>query len=453
MARLQKRNRRIQRKVLSIISVRNTGPLSGAITVSGSKNAVLPLLAATLLCEEECIISEAPDLKDVETMCAILRSFGAEAVFDKAEKIIRVKAADITTNEAQTDLVCKMRASIVTMGPILARTGGARFPLPGGCAIGDRPIDLHLKGFVAMGADVETSEDETGGGSVSAEAKRLTGGEIYLDTPSVGATQNIMMAAALADGGVIIENAAQEPEVVDLANFLNKMGARVKGAGTDIIKIEGVKKLHGAVHAVIPDRIEAGTYMLAAAITRGELTIENALTQHVKPVMAKLRETGASVTANGEWIRVKASAGALRSTDIKTLPYPGFPTDMQPQFMAYLTTVSGSSTILETVFENRFMHIAELNKMQARIIQKEERRAIVPGGSRLEGADVRATDLRAGAALILAGLAAEGETRVSDIYHIERGYCDICGKLRSVGADIARIGCDDASCSGRINEA
>ncbi|MDR2610736.1 MAG: UDP-N-acetylglucosamine 1-carboxyvinyltransferase [Clostridiales Family XIII bacterium] len=423
---------------MSIISVKNAGPLSGSMTVSGSKNAVLPLLAATLLCEEECIINEAPDLKDVEIMCAILRSFGAEVCFDKQEKIVRVKAANITTNEAETELVCKMRASIVTMGPILARTGRAKFPLPGGCAIGDRPIDLHLKGFVALGADVEMSEDETGTGSVSAEAKRLSGGEIYLDTPSVGATQNIMMAAVLADGVVIIENAAQEPEVVDLANFLNKMGAKIKGAGTDIIKIEGVTKLRGAVHGVIPDRIEAGTYMLAAAITRGDLTIENALAHHVKPVIAKLRETGAIVTESGDAIRVKADKGILRSTDIKTLPYPGFPTDMQPQFMAYLATVSGPSTILETVFENRFMHIAELNKMRAHIMQKEERRAIVPGGSSLVGADVTATDLRAGAALILAGLAAKGETRVADIYHIERGYEDICGKLRRVGADLTK---------------
>jgi UDP-N-acetylglucosamine 1-carboxyvinyltransferase len=420
--------------IMSIISVQNAGPLRGNIAVSGSKNAVLPLLAATLLCEEECVINDAPDLKDVEIMCAILRSFGAEVSIDKGAKVIRVNASNITTSKAEADLVSRMRASIVTMGPILARMGTARFPLPGGCAIGDRPIDLHLKGFVAMGADVETSEDENKEGFVEARAERLSGGDIYLDTPSVGATQNIMLAAVLAKGVVIIENAAQEPEVVDLANFLNKMGAKIKGAGTDIIKIEGVEKLHGAVHAVIPDRIEAGTYMVAAAITRGDITIENALTQHVKPVIAKLRETGVEVISDVETIRVKADKGILRSTDIKTLPYPGFPTDMQPQFMAYLTTVSGSSSILETVFENRFMHIAELQKMRANIIQKEERRAIVSGGSRLRGTDVRATDLRAGAALILAGLAAEGETRISDIYHIERGYCGICEKLRSVGA-------------------
>jgi UDP-N-acetylglucosamine 1-carboxyvinyltransferase len=410
--------------------------LSGNITVSGSKNAVLPLLAATLLCEEECVINDAPDLKDVEIMCAILGSFGAEVSFDKDAKVVRVKAANIITNEAEAELMSKMRASIVTMGPILARTGSARFPLPGGCAIGDRPIDLHLKGFVAMGAEVETSENECKEGFVVARAECLSGGDIYLDTPSVGATQNIMLAAALAKGVVIIENAAQEPEVVDLANFLRKMGAKIKGAGTDIIKIEGVEKLHGAVHAVIPDRIEAGTFMVAAAITRGDITIENALSQHVKPIIAKLRETGASVIIDGETIRVRADKGALRSTDIKTLPYPGFPTDMQPQFMAYLTTTFGPSAILETVFENRFMHIAELKKMRADIIQKEERRAIVSGGSSLRGADVRATDLRAGAALILAGLAAEGETRVSDIYHIERGYCEVCEKLRLVGAEI-----------------
>jgi UDP-N-acetylglucosamine 1-carboxyvinyltransferase len=424
---------------MSIISVRNAGPLSGNITVSGSKNAVLPLLAATLLCEEECIINAVPDLKDVETMCALLQNFGAEVSFDKDSKVISVKAANIVTSEAEPKLVCKMRASIVTMGPLLARTGLAHFPLPGGCAIGDRPIDLHLKGFIAMGADVETSQDENKEGYVEAKANTLTGGDIYLDTPSVGATQNIMLAAVLSSGTVYIENAAQEPEVVDLASFLNKMGAKIKGAGTDIIKIEGVSRLHGAVHAVIPDRIEAGTYMVAAAITRGDITIENALTQHVKPVIAKLRETGAEVIPGDDTIRVRARDGIFRSTDIKTMPYPGFPTDMQPQFMAYLATVSGPSTILETVFENRFMHIEELQKMHANIMQKEERRAIVSGGSRLVGADVRATDLRAGAALILAGLVAEGETRITDIYHIERGYDNICGKLSLVGANIEKI--------------
>jgi UDP-N-acetylglucosamine 1-carboxyvinyltransferase len=424
---------------LSIISVEHSDPLRGSVAVCGSKNAVLPLLAATLLSEDECIISEAPDLKDVEIMCALLRSFGAETSFDKKAKIIKVKAANITTNEAREELVCQMRASIVTMGPLLARTGRARFPLPGGCAIGDRPIDLHLKGFIAMGANVVMSKDETKSGFVEADAERLGGGDIYLDTPSVGATQNIMLAAVLAKGTVIIENAAHEPEVVDLANFLNKMGARIKGAGTDIIKIEGVAKLHGAVHSVIPDRIEAGTYMIAAAITRGDVTIENALSNHLKPVIAKLRETGAEVVDGEGFIRVKADGGRLVSTDIKTLPYPGFPTDMQPQFMAYLTTVSGPSAVLETVFENRFMHIAELNKMGAGIILKEERRAIIPGGSRLAGAGVKATDLRAGAALILAGLAAEGVTTVSDIYHIERGYSDICGKLSSIGGKIAKV--------------
>jgi UDP-N-acetylglucosamine 1-carboxyvinyltransferase len=423
---------------MNIIEITGGAELRGCVTVSGSKNAVLPLLASTLLTEEECVISEVPDLKDVDCMAELLESFGAKVVFDKKSNTITVNCSKISSNEAPEELVSKMRASIVTMGPLLARTGGATFPLPGGCAIGDRPIDLHIKGLSMLGADIEMSEDETHRGFVKASAGNLTGNEIYLDTPSVGATQNIMMAAALAGGTTIIENAAQEPEVVDLANYLNKMGAKIRGAGTDVIKIEGVESLHGANHSVIPDRIEASTFMLAAAITRSEITIKSMLVSHVIPIVAKLRECGAEVEETRTGVHVSAHGAQLVATDIKTLPYPGFPTDAQPQFMSLLSTVSGSSIILETVFENRFMHIAQLNKMGAGIIEKG-RRAIVPGGKILQGAEVSATDLRAGAALIIAGLAAKGTTRISNIYHIDRGYDAITEKLNTLGAKIKRV--------------
>ncbi|MDR1953270.1 MAG: UDP-N-acetylglucosamine 1-carboxyvinyltransferase [Clostridiales Family XIII bacterium] len=423
---------------MSTILVKKSGSLRGEVEVSGSKNAVLPLLAATLLTDEACEIADVPDLKDVDVMSKLLMSFGAVVEEDKGAKTVKVCAKTITSNEAPCPLVKKMRASVLAMGPLLARTGRAKVPLPGGCAIGKRPIDLHLKGFRTLGANIESTEDELNYGYVEAVAAKLTGGEIYLDTRSVGATENIMMAAALAEGMTLIENAAQEPEIVDLANFLNKMGAKIKGAGTDMIKIEGVKRLHGAKHTVIPDRIEAGTFMLAAAITNGDITITNTLSNHVKPVIAKLRECGVSVddTANG--IRVRAGRKFLTATDIKTLPYPGFPTDIQPQFMTFLATASGPSVIWETVFENRFMHVKELNKMNAGITIPEGRKAIVPGGRSLKGAKVRATDLRAGAALILAGLTAAGETEISDIYHIDRGYAKIIEKFSSLGADITR---------------
>jgi UDP-N-acetylglucosamine 1-carboxyvinyltransferase len=358
---------------------------------------------------------------------------------DKRDDAIRVSAKTLTSNEAPCALVKKMRASILAMGPLLARTGRAKVPLPGGCAIGKRPIDLHLKGFRALGAEIESTEDELSYGYVEAAASKLVGGEIYLDTRSVGATENIMMAAALAEGMTLIENAAQEPEIVDLANFLNKMGAKIKGAGTDMIKIEGVARLHGANHAVIPDRIEAGTFMLAAAITKGDVVVTNMLSNHVKPIIAKLRECGVLVDDTLNGMRVRVDRDSLSSTDIKTLPYPGFPTDIQPQFMTFLATITGSGTILETVFENRFMHVEELNKMNAGITVIEGRKAIVPGGRVLRGAKVTATDLRAGAALILAGLVAEGETEISDVYHIDRGYSKIIEKFSSLGADISRV--------------
>jgi UDP-N-acetylglucosamine 1-carboxyvinyltransferase len=422
---------------LSIFVIKNTGPLNGVVEVSGSKNAVLPLLAATLLTQERCEISDVPELIDVGVMCELLRSFGAKVDWDKANHDIRVEAREIATSEAPCDLVKMMRASIVAMGPLLARTGYAKIPLPGGCAIGDRPIDLHIKGFYALGAEVSKNTNDVGHAYVEARADHLSGAEIYLDTPSVGATQNIMLAASLAEGITLIENAAQEPEIVDLANYLNKMGAKIKGAGTDIIKIEGVRSLHGANHAVIPDRIEAGTFMLAAAISRGDVTVANMLPDHVKSISAKLRECGVSVENTYDGTRVRGDVKTLVSTDLKTLPYPGFPTDIQPQFMTFLATVSGSSTILETVFEDRFKHITELNKMGAGI-RADGRRAFIEGGGSLNGAAVKATDLRAGAALILAGLVAEGETTISEVYHIDRGYDGIIEKIRSLGGDIER---------------
>jgi UDP-N-acetylglucosamine 1-carboxyvinyltransferase len=422
---------------LSKIVLQQSDHLSGTVVVGGSKNAALPLLAATLLTEDPCVLDDVPALKDVEVMCRLLRSFGADVAEDRENHQIRVNAGTILTNDAPPDLVKAMRASIVAMGPLLARTGRAGVPLPGGCAIGDRPIDLHVKGFIALGANVEMFEDQCGDGRVEASAETLRGAEMYLDFASVGATENIMMAAALAQGVTIIENPAQEPEIVDLANFLNKMGARIKGAGTDMIKIEGVERLHGAEHSVIPDRIEAGTFMIAAAITRGNIFVENMLSNHVIPVIAKLRECGVKVTEEDAGLRVDGTGGAFRATDIKTLPYPGFPTDIQPQFMAFLATAPGPSNIIETVFENRFMHIAELNRMRAGIME-DGRRAVVRGGAHLTGASVRATDLRAGAALVLAGLAAKGETVISDVYHIDRGYEDFVGKLARLGAKIWR---------------
>jgi len=418
------------------IIVEKSEPLSGVVNIGGAKNAVLPILAATLLTDEPCIIGGVPALKDVDVMCQILSAFGAEVEQDIQGRRITTRAKNISADEPPRELMKAMRASIAVMGALLARLGAAKAVLPGGCAIGDRPIDLHIKGFESLGAEVELSQGEDED-CVVARVKELSGAEIYLDFASVGATENIMTAAVLGHGTTIIENAAQEPEIVDLANFLNKMGAHIRGAGTESVKIEGVPKLHGAEHTVIPDRVEAATFMLAAAITRGSALINNTLPTHAIPVIAKLRECGVRVKEEGGGLLVDASAGELKATNIKTLPYPGFPTDMQPQFMAFLTTVSGASSVTETVFENRFMHIEELKLMGADI-QEKGRRAFIHGGTKLQGASVRATDLRAGAALVLAGLAAEGQTTVRDVYHIDRGYEDLVGKLAELGARIRR---------------
>lgn len=416
--------------------VEQCGPLRGEVQISGAKNAVLPLMAAALLSEEECVIRDVPDLRDVSLMREILSSLGSQ-IEEIDENVLSIHTRDILSTEADFELVNKMRASILVMGPLLARKGRAVIPMPGGCAIGARPIDLHLKGFEALGAQI-VKNDEAGFVEAVAGPQGLIGETIYLDFPSVGATENIMMAAVLADGTTYIENAAEEPEIVDLANFLNKMGAKIKGAGTDTIKIEGVEGLGGAKHTVIPDRIEAATFMLAAAITRGAVHICNAVPDHLKPVIAKLRECGVRIEVGDDDLIVRGDLGPQYATDIKTLPYPGFPTDIQSPFMAYLTTVEGSSTVIETVFENRFMHVAQLGKMGA-IIETAGNKANVRGNAKLRGCHVMATDLRAGAALVLAGLAAEGTTEISEIYHIERGYEKFIEKFNSLGAHITRV--------------
>ncbi len=402
--------------------------LNGNIRVDGSKNSVLPILAATLLSSEECIIHDIPKLKDVEVMCNLLKALGAE-IEKIGESSLKITIANIKTCEAPYELISKMRASFLVMGPLLARCGNAKVYMPGGCAIGTRPIDLHLKGFKILGAEI-VSEN----GYVNSKSEKLQGTEIYLDFPSVGATENIIMAATLAEGETILENAAEEPEIVDLANFINSMGGNIIGAGTKTIRIKGVKKLHKTEHTVIPDRIEAGTYMVAAAITGGDLIIENVLSSHVQPVIAKLKESGATVTEYDDKIRVKSN-GIIKPVDIKTLPYPGFPTDMQAQFMALLSVADGTSIIHETIFENRFMHANEMIRMGVKV-KVEGNNAVIKGKSNLSGAKVKATDLRGGAALILAGLIAEGETEISEIYHIKRGYANIISKLQNVGANI-----------------
>ncbi|MBR5229143.1 MAG: UDP-N-acetylglucosamine 1-carboxyvinyltransferase [Firmicutes bacterium] len=412
--------------------VENKGPLRGEVSISGAKNSVLPIMAATLLCNEECIIQDVPALRDVEVMCQILESLGVKVDADFSNNRLSLNATEILHNETPPELAKRMRASILTMGPILARKGSAVVALPGGCAIGARPIDLHLKGFEALGAEIIFGEHH-----VEARAEKLKGNRIYLDYPSVGATENIITAAVFAEGTTIIENVAEEPEIVDLANYLNKMGAKIKGAGTDTIKIEGVERLHGTTHTVIPDRIETGTFMVAAAITRGDVLIKNVVPDHVRPVIAKLTECGCVVEDTIDGLRVRGDVNPLVATDIKTLPYPGFPTDMQSQFMALLTTVEGQSTVIETVFENRYMHISELNRMGADITH-DGRSAIINGGAPLHGSSVMSTDLRAGAALVLAGLVASGTTEVTEIYHIERGYTEFVDKLRGIGAEIRK---------------
>lgn len=417
---------------MSKFIVRGGNVLTGNIKVSGAKNSVLPIIAASLLGEEGVsIIRDAPPLDDVRTINKVLELLGATVTYD--QEVITVDAQQLVSFEAPYELVRKMRASFLVMGPLLTRMGHTRISLPGGCAIGTRPIDQHLKGFEAMGAEINLGQ-----GYIEAKCEgRLHGAKIYLDVASVGATENIMMAATLATGTTIIENAAKEPEIVDLANYLNSMGAIVRGAGTGIIRIEGVEKLHGVEHTVIPDRVEAGTYMVAAAITGGDVFIEGAIADHLGPVIAKLEEMGVTIDAQENGVRVRAKH-PLKAVDVKTLPYPGFPTDMQAQMMALLTVAEGTSVVTETVFENRFMHVEQFRFMNAEI-KVEGRTAIVTGGAKLTGAKVCATDLRAGAALIIAGLVAEGTTEVSGTHHIDRGYVNLAEKLSGIGANIWRV--------------
>ncbi|MGK0468528.1 UDP-N-acetylglucosamine 1-carboxyvinyltransferase [Clostridium sp.] len=406
--------------------------LQGEVDVSASKNAVLPILAATILNGNSCTIENAPMLEDVSVICEVLKSLKADVFIDKINKKIKINNANLFDNGTNDELVRKMRASFLIMGPMIARFGNFKISLPGGCNIGTRPIDLHLKGLAALGAEVSV-----GHGYVEAKAKKLRGSSIYLDYPSVGATENIMMAATLAEGETVIGNAAEEPEIVDLARFLRAMGAQISGEGTDTIRILGVRDFKEVVYKPICDRIEAGTFMITAAITKSMFKINGTDQIHLKPIIAKLTEMGVAIEVNENSIIVDGR-NKLNPVDIKTMPYPGFPTDMQAQMMSLLCTVKGTSIITETIFENRFMHAVELKRMGANI-KIDGRSAVVEGIDTFTGSEVKATDLRAGAALILAGLMAEGPTTVSDIYHIDRGYVCIEEKLRGLGADIKRV--------------
>ena len=417
------------------IIIRGGNRLVGNVRVEGAKNAVLPILAASLLASHgESELLEVPALADVSTILEVLRSLNANVQFIVNENKVKIDASQDLHPEAPLEYVRKMRASILVMGPLLARCGNARVALPGGCAIGSRPIEQHIHGFEKMGATVKI---ENGYVEASVDG-RLQGATISLDTPSVGATENLMMAATLAIGTTVINNAACEPEIENLADYMNAMGARVYGAGTPTIRIEGVPQLVGATQEIIPDRIEAGTFMVAAAITGGDVYIENAMGAHLVAVIEKLREMGVTVIVEDKGIRVIANDQPLQRVDIQTLPHPGFPTDMQAQFMALALTCEGVSVFTETVFENRFMHVGEFQRMNAEI-KINDRMAVVKGPSHLQGAEVSSTDLRAAAALILVGLVAEGNTRVTELQHLDRGYVDFHKKLAALGAQIERV--------------
>ncbi|HFE5056166.1 TPA: UDP-N-acetylglucosamine 1-carboxyvinyltransferase [Staphylococcus aureus] len=416
------------------IVIKGGNKLTGEVKVEGAKNAVLPILTASLLASDKpSKLVNVPALSDVETINNVLTTLNADVTYKKDENAVVVDATKTLNEEASYEYVSKMRASILVMGPLLARLGHAIVALPGGCAIGSRPIEQHIKGFEALGAEIHLEN-----GNIYANAKDgLKGTSIHLDFPSVGATQNIIMAASLAKGKTLIENAAKEPEIVDLANYINEMGGRITGAGTDTITINGVESLHGVEHAIIPDRIEAGTLLIAGAITRGDIFVRGAIKEHMASLVYKLEEMGVELEYQEDGIRVRAE-GDLQPVDIKTLPHPGFPTDMQSQMMALLLTANGHKVVTETVFENRFMHVAEFKRMNANI-NVEGRSAKLEGKSQLQGAQVKATDLRAAAALILAGLVADGKTSVTELTHLDRGYVDLHGKLKQLGADIERI--------------
>ena len=409
--------------------------LQGEVTIEGAKNAVLPLLAATILpIEGKTILTNVPILSDVFTMNNVVRGLDIKVTFDEANNSVEVDASGDILDIAPYEYVSQMRASIVVLGPILARNGHAKVSMPGGCTIGSRPIDLHLKGLESMGAKITQS-----GGDITATVEgKLKGATIYMDFPSVGATQNLMMAATLAEGVTTIENAAREPEIVDLAMLLNKMGATIKGAGTETLVITGVESLHGTEHDVVQDRIEAGTFMVAAAMTSGDLLIKDAIWEHNRPLISKLIEMGVTITDEANGIRVKADTPMLKSVTVKTLPHPGFPTDMQAQFTALMAVVNGESTMIETVFENRFQHLEEMRRMglNSEILRDT---AMIHGGKALQGAPVMSTDLRASAALILTGMVAQGTTTVAKLVHLDRGYYKFHEKLAGLGANIKRV--------------
>jgi len=406
--------------------------LDGEVVISGAKNATLPILAGTLLADEQVRVSNVPHLRDVTTTIQLLGRMGVDVTIHEPMEV-EVNPTTITEFEAPYDLVKTMRASILVLGPLLAKYGKADVSLPGGCAIGARPVDLHVKGLRALGADVRIDD-----GYIRARADRLKGGHVFFDVVSVTGTENLLMAAVLADGETVLENAAREPEVEDLANFLISMGAQIEGAGTNRIVIQGVTSLHGTNYRVLPDRIEAGTFLVAAAITGGRVRLKRVIPLHLEAIISKLREAGAQITAGEDWVELDMRDRELRSVDLSTDPHPGFPTDMQAQFMALNCVASGTAAITETVFENRFMHVPELQRMGADI-GLQGNTAIVRGVKGLRSAPVMATDLRASASLVIAGLVADGETIVDRIYHIDRGYECIEEKLRQLGADIRRL--------------
>lgn len=419
--------------MLEKIIVRGGNKLKGTVEIEGAKNAVLPILAASILpTEGRTVLKNVPILSDVFTMNNVIRFLNVKVGFDEEAKEIAIDSTGDLSYEAPFKYVSKMRASIVVLGPLLARVKHAKVAMPGGCAIGSRPIDLHLKGLEAMGAKIIRDD-----GYIEATTDGLKGANIYLDFPSVGATQNIMMAATLAQGTTIIENVAREPEIVDLANFLNKMGAKITGAGTETIKVTGVDHLHGTEHYVVQDRIEAGTFMVAAAITQGNVLIKDAIEEHNKPLISKLEEMGVQIIQEENGIRVIGPA-ELKAVNVKTLPHPGFPTDMQPQISVAQLAANGTSTLTETVFENRFMHLEELRRMNANF-KIEGNAAILSGPTDFSGSEVAATDLRAAAALVLAGLIAKGITQVTHLEYLDRGYWHFNQKLSALGAEIKRV--------------
>lgn len=415
---------------MQIFKIKGGRTLEGEIEVSSAKNSILPIIAATILCDEECVIENFPMLEDVHVICEVLKSLNLQV--DKSNNNLRINGKNMSSLNLSEKLIRKMRASFLVLGPLLAKFGKARVYMPGGCNIGLRPIDLHLKGFASLGADISIVD-----GCVEISAKKLVGSKIYLDFPSVGATENLMMAATLAEGVTVIENAAREPEIIDLAIFINGMGGQIEGAGTQRIVITGVKYLKGVRHIPIYDRIEAGTYIALAAITKSKFKIKGVNEEYLIPITAKFYEMGLDISFKGNDMIVNGNVD-LKPVNIKTLPHPGFPTDMQPQFMALLSLVSGNSTIIETIFENRFMHAMELSRMGADI-SIHDRVAMIKGVKKYKSSRVKATDLRAGAALILATLACEGESEITDIYHIDRGYSQIEKKLVNLNCQITRI--------------